>query len=50
MKKILTKILDITYAFVVGFAVVMAGLISLFLLGAISSFLCNVFMAGWRFI
>jgi hypothetical protein len=49
MKKILIQALDITYAFIVGFAVVMAGLIILFLLGAVSSFLCNVFMAGWRF-
>jgi len=49
MKKILIQALDITYAFIVGFAVVMAGLIILFLLGAVSSFLYNVFMAGWRF-
>ena len=49
MKKILIQTLDITYAFIVGFAVVMAGLIILFLLGAVSIFLCNVFMAGWRF-
>ena len=49
MKKIFIQALDIIYAFIVGFAVVMAGLIVLFLLGAISSFLYNVFMAGWRF-